>query len=243
MFPGKRSWLAEGYWHMLLEAIWDGVSRDGPLSVLFSWRDCTRELEKPIRRGFFFFFFFLIGVMDLTYNFKVFEHRKKTNFPFFFFFLTWQLRLQRVKLKGTDLSVIGPSGILRKKGLTYNFRYCKFKMILHHGVVPASLWWSLQSCDEMALWQGSVYVSIAHYQHDSLDLKMYCNPAKLYKPINFKVLVRVDNIFVAEATTKFPSREMCWADYNLRKLPMQFIILFGQDLRWGYFNLAIFQVR
>ena len=55
MFPGKRSWLAEGYWHMLLEAIWDGVSRDGPVSVLFSWRDYTIELEKPIRRGFFFF--------------------------------------------------------------------------------------------------------------------------------------------------------------------------------------------
>ena len=55
MFPGKRSWLAEGYWHMLLEAIWDGVSRDGPVSVLFSWRDYTIKLEKPIRRGFFFF--------------------------------------------------------------------------------------------------------------------------------------------------------------------------------------------
>ena len=54
VFPGKRSWLAEGYWHMLLEAIWDGVSRDGPVSVLFSWRDYTIELEKPIRRVFFF---------------------------------------------------------------------------------------------------------------------------------------------------------------------------------------------
>ena len=57
VFPGKRSWLPEGYWHMLLEAIWDGVSRDGPVSVLFSWRDYTIELEKPIRRVFFFFFF------------------------------------------------------------------------------------------------------------------------------------------------------------------------------------------
>ena len=55
MFPGKRSWLAEGYWHILLEAIWDGVSRDGLVSVVFSWRDYTIELEKPIRRGFFFF--------------------------------------------------------------------------------------------------------------------------------------------------------------------------------------------
>ena len=53
-FPGKRSWLAEGCWHMLQEAIWDGVSRDGPVSVLFSWRDYTIELEKPIRRGVFF---------------------------------------------------------------------------------------------------------------------------------------------------------------------------------------------
>ena len=51
--PGKRSWLAEGCWHMLLEAIWDGVWTDGPVSVLFSWRDYTVELEKPIRRGVF----------------------------------------------------------------------------------------------------------------------------------------------------------------------------------------------
>ena len=60
--------------------------------------------------------------MGLTYNFNGFELRKKTNFSFFLF-LAWQLRFQRVKLKEADLSVIGPSGILRKKGLTYNFRY------------------------------------------------------------------------------------------------------------------------
>ena len=86
MFPGKCSWLAEGYWHMLLEAIWDGVSRDGPVSVLFSWRDCTRELEKLIRRGFFFFFFFLIGVMGLIYNFKGFWTPLENQSSFFFFF-------------------------------------------------------------------------------------------------------------------------------------------------------------
>ena len=32
-FPGKRLWLAEGCWHMLLEAIWDGVWRDWACSV------------------------------------------------------------------------------------------------------------------------------------------------------------------------------------------------------------------
>ena len=48
--------------------------------------------------------------MGLTYNFNGFELRKKTNF-----FLAWQLRFQRVKLKEADLSVIGPSGILRKR--------------------------------------------------------------------------------------------------------------------------------
>ena len=35
---------------MLLEDICDGVWRDGPLSVVFSCRDYTKELEKLIRR-------------------------------------------------------------------------------------------------------------------------------------------------------------------------------------------------
>ena len=38
---------------MLLEAIWDGVSRGWLVSIHFSWRDYTIELEKRIRRGVF----------------------------------------------------------------------------------------------------------------------------------------------------------------------------------------------
>ena len=51
--------------------------------------------------------------MGLTYNFKrVLNSVRK---PIFFFFWPEQLRFQRVKLKEADLSVIGPSGILRKR--------------------------------------------------------------------------------------------------------------------------------
>ena len=54
--PGKTLMVGWGLLAHASEAIWDGVSRDGPVSVLFSWRDYTIELEKPIRRVFFFFF-------------------------------------------------------------------------------------------------------------------------------------------------------------------------------------------
>ena len=95
---------------MLLEAIWDGVSRDGPVSVLFSWRDYTIELEKLIRRVFFF-------LRCDGPNLQLQRFLNSVRKPIF---LAWQLRFQRVKLKEADLSVIGPSGSLRKKGLTYN---------------------------------------------------------------------------------------------------------------------------
>ena len=36
---------------MLLEAIWDGVSRDGPVSVLFSWRDYTIDVQSFLKRA------------------------------------------------------------------------------------------------------------------------------------------------------------------------------------------------
>ena len=130
MFPGKRSWLAEGYWHMLLEAIWDGVSRDGPVSVLFSWRDYTIELEKPIRRGFFFF------LRCDGPNLQLQRFLNSVRKPIFlFFFLAWQLSFQRVKLKEADLSVIGSSEILRKKKkLMHNYVQVNWKKVQDKGL-------------------------------------------------------------------------------------------------------------
>ena len=78
---------------MLLEAIWDGVSRDGPVSVLFSWRGYTIELEKPIRRVFLF------KRCDGP-NLQLQRFLNSVRKPIFFLFLFfWPDNFQRVKLK------------------------------------------------------------------------------------------------------------------------------------------------
>ena len=90
------------------------------LSQFFSVEGTTYmiELEKPIRTGFFFW----CDGPNLQLQ-RFLNSVRKPSFPFFSSFFFWPDNAFNVKLKGADLFVIGPSGILRKKGLTYNFRY------------------------------------------------------------------------------------------------------------------------